>query len=306
MGLAELLLGKENPFAQWTSQNQNYLGALGAGIGSGQNIQSGLSNGLQMVPQAKQMDVEFRRQQEADAKVLAQTNATTAYFQQKHPDLAQKVAAGMPVGEAWNEAMRRESPQAEGEAFTLSPGQVRYGPNGEVLASAGPEPDDPKELFGFEKDLSSQYLGTDPVKTYQVVRNGFEKVRASANTDSGPGDMSMIFAYMKMLDPTSVVREGEFATAENSGGVSQTVSNLYNRILTGERLTPELRKQFLAAAEQLYAEAAKNVGDINSQYSSRATQWGVDPSRFIIAPEVYGPVGGAGDIESLVNKYLGQ
>lgn len=306
MSLLEALLGKENPAAQWAARNQNYLGALGAGIGSGQNIQSGLSNGLQMVPQAKQMDVEFRRQQEADAKVLAQTNATQAWLQQNHPDLAQMVEAGMPIGEAWNQATERMKPKGGGEPFTLSPGQVRYGPNGEVVASAGPEPQDPKELFGFEKDLSSQYLGTDPVKTYQVVRNGYEKVRASATSDSGPGDMSMIFAYMKMLDPTSVVREGEFATAENAGGVGQTVSNLYNKVLTGERLTPELRKQFLAAAEQLYAEASKNVGDINSQYSSRATQWGVDPSRFIIAPEVYGPVGGGGDIDSLVNKYLGQ
>ena len=111
MGLAELLLGKENPFAQWTGQNQNYLGALGAGIGSGQNIQSGLSNGLQMVPQAKQMDLEARRQQEADAKVLAQTNATQAWLQQNHPDLAQMVEAGMPVGEAWNIATQRMSPQ---------------------------------------------------------------------------------------------------------------------------------------------------------------------------------------------------
>ena len=114
MGLAELLLGKENPFAQWTGQNQNYLGALGAGIGSGQNIQSGLSNGLQMVPQAKQMDVEARRQQEADAKVLAQTNATQAWLQQNHPDLAQMVGAGMPVGEAWNIATQRMSPQQAG------------------------------------------------------------------------------------------------------------------------------------------------------------------------------------------------
>ena len=110
-GLAEMLLGASNPFAQWTSSNQNYLGALAAGIGSGQNIQSGLSNGLQMVPQAKQMDLEARRQREADAKVLAQTNATQAWLQQNHPDLAQMVDAGMPVGEAWNIATQRMSPQ---------------------------------------------------------------------------------------------------------------------------------------------------------------------------------------------------
>lgn len=134
-GLAEMLLGKENPFAQWTNDNQGYLGAIGAGIGSGQNIQSGLSNGLQMVPQAKQMDLEQRRQREADAKVLAQTNATTAWLQQNHPDLAQMVEAGMPISEAWNEATRRMSPQAEDQsAFDerFAAGQ-QYGLEGDDL-----------------------------------------------------------------------------------------------------------------------------------------------------------------------------
>lgn len=135
MSLAELLLGKENPFAQWTSQNQNYLGALGAGIGSGQNIQSGLSNALQMIPQANQLDMEAQRQKVADAKVLAQTNATQAWLQQNHPDLAQMVEAGMPVGEAWNEATRRMSPQAEDQsAFDerFAAGQ-QYGLEGDDL-----------------------------------------------------------------------------------------------------------------------------------------------------------------------------
>ena len=126
MGLAELLLGKDNAFAQWTGNNQNYLGALGAGIGSGQNIQSGLSNGLQMVPQAKQMDLEANRQREADAKVLAQTNATQAWLAQNHPDLAQMVEAGMPVGEAWNIATQRMSPQGGGNDYPASVQEYEY------------------------------------------------------------------------------------------------------------------------------------------------------------------------------------
>lgn len=115
MGLLETLLGKENPLAQWAGQNQNFLGAIGGGLGQGQNIQSGLSAGLAQVPQAKALDYQANEQRKADEKVLAQENATVAWLQQKHPDLAQMVDAGMPVSEAWQEAMHRMQPQAAPE-----------------------------------------------------------------------------------------------------------------------------------------------------------------------------------------------
>lgn len=133
MGLAEMLLGKDNPFAQWTMNNQGYLGALGAGIGSGQNIQSGLSSALQMMPQAKQYDVEQRRQAEADAKVLAQTESTKTWLTANHPDLAQMVDAGMDVGEAWNVAIKRMSPQGGSEFDERFEAGQQYGLSGDDL-----------------------------------------------------------------------------------------------------------------------------------------------------------------------------
>lgn len=149
MGLAEMLLGKDNPFAQWTSNNQGFLGALGAGVGSGQNIQSGLSSALQMMPQAKQYDVEQRRQAEADAKVLAQTNSTKAWLEQNHPDLAQMVDAGMDVGQAWNTALDRMSPQTaemknpymsagDGQFFNWQTGEWVSNPNAPQSQGAAP------------------------------------------------------------------------------------------------------------------------------------------------------------------------
>ena len=47
---------------------------------------------------------------------------------------------------------------------------------------------------------------------------------------------------MKTLDPQSVVREGEFATAENSTGIFKKYWNAYNRLVKGEKLTEEQGK----------------------------------------------------------------
>lgn len=277
--LVETLLGAQSPVTQWTQRNSNLLTGLGTSL---------LSDGMNFQPAqaGATLDRQMAAQKDADAKLAANANATVAYFERKYPDLADKYRAGAPVSELWQEAMDREKPKAKAPPIKIGAGEVLYDSETYQPLVSGP-PDD-KEAFNREKDLSAQYVSTDPVKTYQTIRNGYEKIRSSAALDSGPGDISTIFAYMKMLDPTSVVREGEFATAENAGGVGGQIANLYNKVLSGERLTPELRKQFLASADQIYKEASGNLTDINSQYSTRATGWNVDPSRFIISPETYG------------------
>lgn len=140
MGLLEILLGKENPATQWASQNQNFLGAIGAGLGQGQNLQSGLSAGLAQVPQAKALDYQAAEKAKADAKVVAQTNATKQWLAQNYPDLAQAVDAGLPVSEAWQEAFNRKNAKAaapqnpymnagDGQFFNWQTGQFITNPN---------------------------------------------------------------------------------------------------------------------------------------------------------------------------------
>jgi hypothetical protein len=54
-----------------------------------------------------------------------------------------------------------------------------------------------------------------------------------------------------------VVREGEFATAQNAAGVPDRVLNLYNRVLSGERLNKSQRDAFKGQAGQLMTAAQK-------------------------------------------------
>ena len=133
--------------------------------------------------------------------------------------------------------------------------------------------------FNQSKDLRTAYekLTSDPreaVTAYRKIEGGF-------GADSGPGDIAGIFGFMKMLDPTSVVREGEFATAENSGGVSETIRNLYNKALSGERLTPTVRQEILATAGTQLGAYQKRFNEVGSTYTDLATKFGVDPSTVV-------------------------
>ena len=94
-------------------------------------------------------------------------------------------------------------------------------------------------------------------------KNDWTIVSAGQNLGSAPktaaGDIAYIFQYMKMLDPTSVVREGEFATAQNAAGVPDQIRNMYNRVTTGERLNDTQRSQMQEAANALSETAYRRL-----------------------------------------------
>lgn len=107
----------------------------------------------------------------------------------------------------------------------------------------------PEAEAKFRKEYSDQTKG------YQEVKSAYGRVKASE--DSAVGDLSLIFGYMKMLDPGSVVREGEFATAQNAAGVPERIMNIYNKVASGERLNAGQRKAFKGQAEKLFQTAAE-------------------------------------------------
>lgn len=90
-------------------------------------------------------------------------------------------------------------------------------------------------------------------KNFVTARIGFEKLQeASLGDSSAAKDLSLIFGYMKLLDPTSVVRESEQASASNAAGVPDRIRNIWNRLRTGERLTPEQRADFISSGRRLF------------------------------------------------------
>lgn len=287
-GLAELFLGAQNPFAQFANTNRNALGAIGAGLGSGVTFGEGLGNAAQMLPQGRTADDAYATAQKAEAERTAQLNQTMEYLRAKAPQYFEAVQAGvLTPADAYSQSIKDAMPKEPEKPLIMSQGQIAL--DLQTMKPLYQAPQDPKEAFGFEKDLNSQYSSTDPVKTYQVVKSGYERVRQSANADTGAGDVGLIYGFMKMLDPGSVVREGEFAVAESTTGVPQQILSLYNKAIEGTRLSPEQRQQFVALADQLYQESAANLSLVNKQYSTRAQGWNVDPSRFIVQPEVFQP-----------------
>jgi hypothetical protein len=56
---------------------------------------------------------------------------------------------------------------------------------------------------------------------YNQMQSYFQKIKDASNNETATpySDMSLLFAYMKMLDPKSIVRESEFKSAQDAGSL---------------------------------------------------------------------------------------
>lgn len=189
------------------------------------------------------------------------------------------LAALGPEGIAAASELAKFQQMFKPETVTLKPGEkvVEKG-TGKVIAGipATPEkidlvthiafvdPENPTRIIGTlpkGKDadkLTSQELQVGQQFASQAqpfIQTGqaYKKIEVAAKNPSGAGDISLIFGYMKLLDPGSVVREGEFATAQNAGSIPQSIVAAYNRALNGQRLDPKVREDFVNQAKNLVA-----------------------------------------------------
>ena len=123
------------------------------------------------------------------------------------------------------------------------------------------------EREGPEKTLRQEY--TKNTNEFGKIDSAFGRLQSSLS-GTGAGDLSLIFQYMKILDPGSTVREGEFASAANAGGVDSKVIGIYNKIVDGSFLSPIQRIDFYQRARDLYAGAAKKYDYTRDMFTGLA------------------------------------
>ena len=136
------------------------------------------------------------------------------------------------------------------------------------------------ENFNRSEKLRKSFEGQ--TKDFVKVRDAYRRIEAAAKKPTAAGDMALIFNFMKVLDPGSTVREGEFATAQNATGVPSRVMNMYNNIISGERLNPVQRKDFVGQANNLYTAQLGGLEQLENQYTGLAQSFGLNPKNVII------------------------
>ncbi len=187
-----------------------------------------------------------------------------------------------------NRLLEQERRQQAIDAINTNPYME---PHDKAFFSVYPKNYDPQDFqpvdavgvdYKGETDLRGKFDTLS--KPFREVNDAYARIRASASPASPAGDLSMIFNYMKMLDPGSTVREGEFATAarakpllEQLGINWDAVSNLWE----GKQLTATQRQDFVDRAERLYDAQLKDYEMRAAEYRTLAEQYDFDPYRVV-------------------------
>lgn len=108
--------------------------------------------------------------------------------------------------------------------------------------------------------------------------NAYQNLEAQAG-GGGISDAALIIGYMKTLDPTSVVRESEFATIQNATGIDERLRSYIKRKVAGDKLSPEQRADILQSAKAFSNAANQRITERTRQYAEMADEYGYDPVR---------------------------
>jgi hypothetical protein len=168
----------------------------------------------------------------------------------------------------------------------------------QINAGVIPADKRPEAEAKFRKEYSDQ------TKSYQDVKAAYGRIIASDQTAAG--DLSLIFNYMKMLDPGSTVREGEFASAQNAAGVPDRILNAYNNVIAGERLNPAQRKQFVDQSGRLYTQARTQEATVRKGIGRIAQGYGLNTENIFYTPTEEAPTAPANPVGTGVFRVVGR
>ena len=149
-----------------------------------------------------------------------------------------------------------------------------------VDAPAPEKPMTKYQKIKLEGDLRDDYR-KDSANFVEISRQA-KIIESSLNDDSAAGTLASATAFMKMLDPGSVVRESELAMAMKTNGALDRMGNYINVIQSGQVLTKQQKADF-AKLIKAYSNASNEAQrNLNKKYGQISSEYGLDPKRVAV------------------------
>ncbi len=257
----------------------------------------------QQYAQLHQAQFQAQQQQQAHAKLFAQ-NLSEKVKDLGATDVNDAIAKLLQIpgsesqkfGDIMSIAKGLTGEKKDGDFFT-GPGRLRYmtrrnPETGEIEAVPIPGQQSseggggdasgilkPKDAIRIETNLRKEV--TQQSKKWDEVQHAYDRIRASAQDKTGAGDIGLLTSYMKMIDPTTGVKEGEFANASNAGSIPEKVRAQYNKVRNGQLLSEVTRQQFVDEATKLYRKAEKRQKSIVENYRDISERYNVNPNNVV-------------------------
>jgi hypothetical protein len=164
------------------------------------------------------------------------------------------------------------------------PAGYRLKPDGNLEAIPG-GPADPSGLAARKgaQSLRKEFRNLQTVKDYEAVWPLLDSVQRAPDTPQG--DLQVIYTVGKVLDPGSVVREGELQLTQNAAPwLQKALGEVRAQMGQGGRLTPEMRKGLVDALQERVSSYKTAYDRDFQQYTEYASENSLDPKLVVGTP----------------------
>ena len=119
------------------------------------------------------------------------------------------------------------------------------------------------------------------VKEYYTKRAAAEDIAEFAKNPSAFSTTAAVFRFLKVLDPTSTIREGEYDKIQATQGWDSRFQGMFDRARAGLQLTPSQLRDMQKTTEQLLSSAQKIRDEFRVNYEELARLQGI-PNTFVV------------------------
>jgi hypothetical protein len=149
----------------------------------------------------------------------------------------------------------------------------------------------PEKKFKFEEDLRERYEKNS--KEFKQINQAYTGIKATGGADASPVNrVAKVFAFVKMIDPGSVVRDGDFEALRNTRGFAMSpdwFKQEVDRVATGAPIKDDTVKQINAAATDIYKAARERDTTTRDTIKRIAKDYNLDESQLFISRQEQTP-----------------
>ncbi len=129
-------------------------------------------------------------------------------------------------------------------------------------------------------ELRKEFNGLPEVQAYKAAVPMVESARKAPNTTAG--DLDVIYAVGKALDPNSVVREGELNLVLKTGSPLERVLGSMGYVIGQGRLSPQQRQKLLNMLDNRVGELGRQYGAARTTYEKAADANGLPKDQIFV------------------------
>lgn len=127
-----------------------------------------------------------------------------------------------------------------------------------------------------ERNLRNDFRSEAAVKAFEEMQTAHKQIKAALAAGTPIGDTAGATKMMKLLDPTSVVRESELGMAMAASGRMDRMKNYLEMQIKGTKLTPTQRVEFGKLADDLMAASGQAYNTKHSEYRDLGGRYKLD------------------------------